>query len=233
MDFARALERGACIVFAIGPHAAVGMETGIYKWLANKLKFAIGVTESLEVQPTVTALAPFFVNQTAQAVVGLPGRPDDAHILALALRPDGAAVGSAALRFNYGDADVLLIPVRHTDPPVREQAVLHFLQLLPPREEYPGYLDEVDVYGVGQQRDELAALDARRSEIEVRTRARTPREADPLRDGPLAPPTITSSLFVRSTSNGSSTSQSRGGREATSWSRHSASGAAGSRSRAT
>jgi hypothetical protein len=167
VDLSKALRRGARFVFAFGPGWEGGWKSDVIQWLAGRLRFQLMSLSSLEIRALVPELRTFFENQRAHAHVNLAGTLESyigLQGLGEAIDITGQAAGTASLRYREGEAEIVFVPL-HGLAEDTEDVVLDFLSRLPQLQDYPTYLDAIELHDEAALRAELGEIERRREAI--------------------------------------------------------------------
>jgi len=169
LELNRALEDGARLVLTIGPGIAATQNAKFVTWLMGKLGFATAPREGLEIRSEVPELRAYFSGQLCHATIGDHPGPGDVpragEVLGTAVNADGSLVGTAASRWMHGETEVIALPHWMPGPTGALETVLAAVQAIPPRAEYPMYLDDFVLGNEAELREELMSVNARATEI--------------------------------------------------------------------
>jgi hypothetical protein len=166
VDITKALDRGATLVLVVGPGGQAGASTPLGSWLLSTLFSPLGLSLSWTGGQDLTServhLRAFFQEQMAYA--HLSGNvPGSAAVLAR-VRPGGTDSLIASFHVSSGRAAIYVLPLRSTRD--AEEETLRFIRLTPPDDEYPDYLDSLDLGNEAGARAALQELQERREELE-------------------------------------------------------------------
>lgn len=138
-DIRQAVAHGARLIFCVGQQSIQALRTELGVWLLNALGASTRELQQSEVKSRVPQLSRYFSNHVTY--LALDG-PPSASVLADAVDSSNAPVGAAAIRFRFDGADVVIVPVSDIDAWTDG---LQVEALLPRGQEYPTYLDELEV----------------------------------------------------------------------------------------
>lgn len=168
------LTRGGRLLLFLGPAVGVGMGRGLGSWVQNRLGIWFTQEGPWDLQAEDQALASYFQDQVAYATVESSQPLAHLATLANAIVMGGGPRKPAAIRFRKNHTDVFVVPVRSAHD--AEYQARRFIDLIPPAEDYPAYLDELEIGKEAAVREEISRLEAQidelRSELEQARRAK-------------------------------------------------------------
>jgi hypothetical protein len=166
VDITNALDRGTTLIVFIGPDGQAGAQTPLGSWLLSELTSVPGIPVSwggpYNVRSERTQFEPFFRDKMAHA--HFLTVPDDVEVLAR-LRPGQPDSPAASLRFQLGKATVFLVPLRTVHG--SEDEAHRFITLAPSDDDYPEYLDALDLGGEADARSGLRELQQEQARLEA------------------------------------------------------------------
>jgi hypothetical protein len=137
-DIRQAAARGARLILCVGEQSIQAIKTELGTWLLNALGVSIRHIQQSELKSRVPQLTSYFRNHVTH--LALEG-PADASVLADVVDSSYTPIAPAAIRFRFERADIVIVPV--SEDPWKD--ALEFEALLPRGQEYPSYLDELEV----------------------------------------------------------------------------------------
>ncbi len=171
VDITKALDRAATLFVFVGPGGQAAAGSSLGSWLLNLVLSPHGLSLTWGGPNDITSeraeLRPFFEDQVAHSHLSgaLPG---SSTVLAR-VRPGGSDSLVASVSVQHGKAVVFLVPLRSAQG--SEEAALRFIQLVPPEDAYPEYLDALDLGGEEEARTGLQRLQQQQVELEAQLEA--------------------------------------------------------------
>lgn len=167
-DFRQAWERGATVLFLLGRRCGQG---SLSAWVRSTLGVSFNMAPNIDVRPADERWSAYLNDQVAYALLGPADGswPHDAHVLGTAADSPNAAV-AVELRQARGLAYLLPLGDENNVP----MNVERVLAALGRPDEYPEYLDHLDLEVESKLAQELAQLEVRARELsDALDRART------------------------------------------------------------
>lgn len=158
------LAGGGRLVVLCGRNPGSGLQTEFGQWLLKQ--FGISVHQAggpLTIKCLTPALQRLLENDLAYNYFG---ESADVKRLAVAAESDGMTVAAIT---DVGRGQVAVLPVGITHNTIEHFAAL--VEAIPPAEDYPDYLDALEVPGEEQLRVELAVLRERKTQLEAELEA--------------------------------------------------------------
>jgi hypothetical protein len=167
VDINKALDRGTTLVVFIGPAGQSGSSSPLGSWLLSDLLTPLGLSLGWGGPMDLTCeradMRAFFDDQVAHAILN-GALPDSVAPLART-RPGTPDSPVASIRIQRAKCAVFLVPLRSAAG--SEEEALRFIRLTPAEDEYPEYLDALDLGGEEDARTELQELQQRQGELEA------------------------------------------------------------------
>lgn len=155
VDLRKAFRAGVQVLVCVGDGVTAGLSSGLAVWLQSELGIGLIPGGPYHMVPATPELGRYFADILAHAQVGT-GDLNLSDALTLA-EVEGQPGLAASVRFRHENSDVIVLPVGPRHAAV--SAVQRFLELLPPREPYPEYLDELDLVGELSVKAEIQELE--------------------------------------------------------------------------